>query len=138
MFSDTIPKLDPEETDTASENEDELQLPKPITSLFNEENLMLNPRELKDKCSETMAQLNYTKEQIENLEKKTRNQAISSLWYGHRKGRITASMAHKVLVKKDSTAPNNLLCTIMGYNALISQAKNKLNGVLKMKIEAVL
>ena len=58
VFFDTIPKLDPEETDSASENEDELQLPEPITSLFNEENLMLNPRELKDKCSETMTQLN--------------------------------------------------------------------------------
>ena len=126
VFFDTIPKLDPEETDTASENEDELQLPEPITSLFNEENLMLNPQELKDKCSETMTRLNYTKEQIENLEKKTRNQTISSLWYEHRKGRITASKAHRILVKKDSTPPNNLLCSIMGYSAIDISGKEQI------------
>ncbi|CAC5384490.1 unnamed protein product [Mytilus coruscus] len=46
---------------------------------------------------------NRFRKETENLEVATRNQAISSLWYQHRMGRITTSKAHDVLVRKSTT-----------------------------------
>ncbi|XP_048734036.1 uncharacterized protein LOC125650107 isoform X2 [Ostrea edulis] len=54
--------------------------------------------------------------QVSNLEKATRNQSISPLWYQHRMGRITASKAHDVLVRRDSTSPDNLVKRVAGYS----------------------
>lgn len=54
--------------------------------------------------------------QASNLEEATRNQSVSSLWYQHRMGRVTASKAHDVLTRRSATPPENLVNRIMGYN----------------------
>ena len=116
-FFSLIPKLDPEETDSASEDEDESNLPQPLTALYSEEYATLTKHQLKEKCSQLAKELQVTPEQCKELEKVTRNQSICPLWFEHRKGRITASKAHRVLKRKESTPPDNLLKSIMGYEA---------------------
>ena len=94
-FFSLIPKLDPEETDSASEDEDEPTHLDPITCLYSQTYASLAADELQKKGADLIANLNYTSGQRENLELVTRNQSISPLWYEHRKGRITASKAHR-------------------------------------------
>ena len=116
-FLQLIPKLDPEETDSASEDEDESNLPQPLTALYSGEYATLTKHQLKEKCSQLAKELQVTPEQCKELEKVTRNQSICPLWFEHRKGRITASKAHSVLKRKESTPPDNLLKSIMGLKA---------------------
>ena len=116
-FFSLIPKLDPEETDSASEDEDESNLPQPLTALYSDEYATLTKHQLKEKCSQLAKELQVTPEQCKELEEVTRNQSICPLWFEHRKERITASKAHSVLKGKESTPPDNLLKSIMGYKA---------------------
>jgi hypothetical protein len=58
-----------------------------------------------------------TDKQSRNLEKATRDQSISTLWYQHRNGRITASKGHDVLTLSPTTSQQNLVKRIMGYNS---------------------
>lgn len=116
-FFSLIPKLDPEETDSASEDEDESNLPKPLTALYSDEYATLTNHQLKEKCSQISKELQVTPEQCKELEQVTRNQSICPLWFEHRKGRITASKAHSVLKRRESTPPENLLKSLMGYKA---------------------
>lgn len=67
-------------------------------------------------CDEVYASYSVSHAQASNLEMATRNQNISPLWYQHRMGRITASKAHDVFVRKDSTPPDNLVRRISGYS----------------------
>ncbi|XP_041356500.1 uncharacterized protein LOC121373795 [Gigantopelta aegis] len=46
-----------------------------------------------------------TKQQAINLEMATKNQAISPLWFQHRKGRVTASKAHDILTRRKREHP---------------------------------
>ncbi|CAG2237121.1 unnamed protein product [Mytilus edulis] len=55
--------------------------------------------------------------QATNLEAATRNQAISPLWFQHRMGRVTASKAHDVWTRKDTTSPDVLVKRIVRYSA---------------------
>ena len=102
-----IPKLDPEDTDSASEDEDEVNyIPEPITSLHQEEYSSLSKRELQGKSKEILLQLSRitcTQDQILELEKLTREQAICPLWFEHRKGRIAGSIAHELFRRKATT-----------------------------------
>jgi hypothetical protein len=50
----------------------------------------------------------------EYLEAITRNQAISTSWYQHRMGRVTGTIAHDVLTRRDTTIPDNLVKRIVG------------------------
>ena len=116
-FFSLIPKLDPEETDSALGDEDESNLPQPLTALYSDEYATLSKRQLKEKCSQLAKELQVTPEQCKELENVTRNQSICSLWFEYGKGRITASKAHSVVKRKESTPPDNLLKSIMGYKA---------------------
>ena len=118
-FFTLIPKLDPEDTDSASEDEDEVNyIPEPITSLHQEEYSSLSKRELQGKSKEILLQLSrITQDQILELEKLTREQAICPLWFEHRRGRITGSIAHELFRRKATTPPENLLRKIMGYDS---------------------
>ena len=58
-----------------------------------------------------------TKQQVTNLEMATKNQAVSPLWYQHRMGRVTASKAHSVLTRRETTCPDNLVKRIVGYTS---------------------
>ena len=115
VFFDMIDKLDPEDTDSASEDEDQTSLPTPLTSLYDiYQDKHMQEEEIKELFYSN--KLWPTSAQIAQLEKVTRDQAVSRLWYEHRKGRITASKFHDVCNRKSSTTSDTLLCSIMGYN----------------------
>lgn len=73
------------------------QLPKPLTSLFNDSNKQLTPQELENKYEATFNNLKATDEECEYLKKSTINQSNSLTWHEQRVGRITASVANDVL-----------------------------------------
>ena len=70
-----------------------------------------------ENCANFVNSYVVTEEQSANLEQATRDQAISTLWYQHRNGRITASKAHDVLTLRPTTSPQNLVRRIMGYSS---------------------
>ena len=115
VFFDLIPKLDPEETDSASEGEDELHVLQPITSL-RIENCNLSGHGLEQKCKKVFDSMEVKTDQVKELELRTREQSVCKLWFSHRHGRITGSKFHDVIVRRDSTPPDNLVSAIMGYN----------------------
>ena len=64
-------------------------LPVPLTSFYKEENTELTYSELLKVCDETTISL--TSSQCELVERQTRKQASSRVWFEQRRGRITAS-----------------------------------------------
>ena len=66
-------------------------LPKPLTDLFDETLLDVSYPELLEKSHETFTKLKITAEYANMLEKATKSQSNSTLWFRHRAGRITAS-----------------------------------------------
>ena len=63
---------------------------------------------------------NLTNQSIDRLCKLTKSQSKSMLWKKHRKGRVTASVMHKVLRIKDTTNRKNIVNEILGLNPPIS------------------
>ncbi|XP_071119026.1 uncharacterized protein [Haliotis cracherodii] len=114
VFFKTIPPLDEEETDSADEDEDMESFPPSLTSLCHD---LATDEDLVSICEKKWNDYNCEPAQIQNLEEVTRNQAISPLWYEHRKGRITGTKAHDILVMKDTTDPTNTIKRIMGYSS---------------------
>lgn len=72
VFFDLIPKLDPEETDSASEGEDELHVMEPLT-LLQIENSNLSGHQLEQKCKEVFDSIHVTSDQVKELEFRTHN-----------------------------------------------------------------
>ena len=66
------------------------------------------------KCEEAFNNLAVTGEQAQALEKATRGQSLSKLWFQHRAGRITASML-KFSVHTDITQPSQSLIKKICY-----------------------
>ena len=56
-----------------------------------------------------------SKNQIESIFERTKTQNISKLWYDHRKGRVTGTKAHDILVRKETTPPDKLVMRIIDY-----------------------
>ena len=59
--------------------------------------------------------IQFTEKEAAFLEKSTRGQSSSSLWYNHRLGRITASMFARVAKYGQITYPTALVKSIMQY-----------------------
>ena len=66
-------------------------LPRSLTSLFSKKNKALSEVQLKEASTLTFESMAITAEEADYLECSTKLQACSSLWFDHRKGRITAS-----------------------------------------------
>ena len=115
MFFDLIPKLDPEETDSASEGEDEFHVMEPLTSLQIDNSNLSGPQ-FAQKCKEVFDSIRVTSDQVKELELKTREQSVCKLWFEHRCGRITGTKFHDVIVRRDWTPPDSLVSAVMGYN----------------------
>ena len=64
-------------------------LPDAVTALYREEYMDLDYIELLEKCHNT--QMSITEAECRAIEKETRNQAESKVWFAQRAGRITAS-----------------------------------------------
>ncbi|XP_041379096.1 uncharacterized protein LOC121391584, partial [Gigantopelta aegis] len=101
------------DTDTASEDE---EIPQLLTRFHEVEYSFLTPEDLQKKCEEFMKDFKPTQHQIDNLEKMTRSQADSTLWHRHREGRITATVAHDIKTRRETTPTEGLLNRIMKYN----------------------
>ena len=106
---------------------------KPLTSLYSADIRTLEVIEKEEIMSQIWELYKITEEQIDILEEKTRSQAISSLWYEHRKGRITASKVHYILTLKTTTDPTNILTTLMGYTSKDISYLKPVKWVLTMK-----
>ncbi|CAG2209461.1 unnamed protein product [Mytilus edulis] len=92
-----IEMLPPEEKTQPTE-----KFPKLLTSL-HQPDIAPNSEYIND----TYQKYTVTDSQAYHLEEATRNQAVSPLWFEHRKGRVTASKAHDVLRMREQTAPDN-------------------------------
>ncbi|XP_046392431.1 uncharacterized protein LOC124160590 [Ischnura elegans] len=85
------------DTDTASECGDEEHLPPLILDIFRREKKIRGlDLDLAAGC-ELLRQLFVTDKQCEGLERATVGQRKNNLWQQHRRGRVTASMVHKIL-----------------------------------------
>jgi len=70
----------------------------------------------------------YTIEQCKLIEEMTRSQASSDEWYTHRRGRISASIAHRVLTKnRKLAAAGNVDCSSLVSEILRDGADSSLN-----------
>ena len=78
------------------------QLPPVLTDLFKAPNATLPLSQLRDMA--TSVSVVITSQQATAVEKATRGQAKSKVWYAQRAGRITASKMHQVLKSGDSPA----------------------------------
>ena len=65
--------------------------PPPLNELFVEEYLVAPYTDLMDKCDECFGKIKVTMEQAKIVEKNTRSQTKSKLWFQQRSGRVTAS-----------------------------------------------
>ena len=66
-----------------------LQLPKPLTFLFHEENAKMSFKELMVLCEATKISISAV--DCHNIEVETKAQSSSQVWFEQRAGRITAS-----------------------------------------------
>ncbi|XP_033747958.1 uncharacterized protein LOC117332976 [Pecten maximus] len=115
VFFTTIPPVGPQETVEKPKKTE--KAPATITSLFCTDNIPSDTDGLKDKCQEVWTSYIVTHDPASFIEQSTRNQNVCSRWFEHRKGRITASKAHDVFVRRDSTKPDNLVRRIVGYQS---------------------
>ncbi|KAH3724384.1 hypothetical protein DPMN_050200 [Dreissena polymorpha] len=111
VFFTTIPKLDPEETETASEGGEFQECMQSLRGL-NREYGTLPVDDESLRC--IWSHYKCRKEQVDMLEKETRGQSVCPLWFEHRKGRITGTKAHDVFVMKESSNTDNLVRLITG------------------------
>lgn len=74
-----------------------LPIPKPLSSLYNKELTTLPYEELKKYCEELFPTIRVTEAESNAVEYLTRKQSQSSVWFDHRIGRITASVAKSAL-----------------------------------------
>ena len=110
VFFTTIPSLDPEETDSASEQGEHQEILQPLRDLHHHYDNDVNEGQL----AEIWREYKCTESQANDLELQTRGQTICPTWYEQRKGRITASKAHDILVRRQTTKPDNLVRLITG------------------------
>ena len=70
---------------------DNIELPKPLTGLYDSELCKLDFEDLLEKSNRVFEAMNISSEQTKAIEEATRNQSKSSLWFDMRAWRITAS-----------------------------------------------
>ena len=83
-------------------------LPHPLTNLFMEEMLEADYSDLLQTCELVFNRLSISLEQTLELEKATRGQHQSKLWFQHRAGHVTASLL-KAAVRTDHSQPSRSL-----------------------------
>ena len=88
------------------------ELPKPLTNLFVEAYLELTYEELLDKCEDVLSNVSLTYLQCQAIEKYTRQQCLSKIWFQQRAGRITASKL-KQAVQTNLEKPSQSLISAM-------------------------
>ncbi len=89
-------------------------LPKPLPDLYTEAYLHLSYLDLLQKSEDVYKNLSITSTQAEAVEKNTRGQCYSKLWFQQRAARITASKL-KGAVRTDVTQPSRSLIRAICY-----------------------
>ena len=89
-------------------------LPKPLSSLFNEQLLEVSFSQLLERSIEILRNITSSPEQAKSLEVLTRGQSHSKLWYQYRAGRITASK-FKAAVHTSTPQPSQSLIKHICY-----------------------
>ena len=74
---------------------DSIELPKPLTELYNSELCKLDFEDLLEKSNRVFEAMDISSKQAKAIEEATRNQSKSSLWFDMRAGRITVSKFHQ-------------------------------------------
>ena len=90
------------------------ELPKPLTDLFVEAYLELTYEELLDKCENILSNVSLTYLQCQAIEKYTRQQCLSKIWFQQCAGRITASKLKQV-VQTNLEKPSQSLIRAICY-----------------------
>ena len=78
--------------------------------------------EIKQKAQGIKRKLNFTEDEINLIEKKTRLQSQESDWFLYRKGRITASKCKRVASLKPTTSPSKTMKELLVNNTPQSTA----------------
>jgi hypothetical protein len=115
VFFTTIPRLEPEETETASDGGETATILQPLRMLYDNNNELLGDSELREEVTRTWRSYRCSHEQALQLEGATKGQSVSPLWFEHRKGRITGTKAHDVLIWKGKGDPSRLVRQITGF-----------------------
>ncbi|XP_041955495.1 uncharacterized protein LOC121714280 [Alosa sapidissima] len=91
-------------------------IPKPLSSLYNAENLQKDYNQLLEESNKILCGdlLNITEEQVNIIIDSTRDQYKSKVWFGQRCGRVTASVC-KAVVKSDVYNPPKSLIKSICY-----------------------
>ena len=88
-------------------------LPPPLPTLFKESNLQVDSLEkLSERCKSV--EVSLTSVEVTQVEKATREQSLSKIWFEQRAGRITASKMHDVM-KTSLTSPSVSLIKSICY-----------------------
>ena len=90
------------------------EFPVNLSTLYKPEYLDLSYNLLLIECEKVFDSLTVTKEQATNLEKETRKQANSKMWFHYRAGRITASKL-KSAANTDPAQPSQSLIKAVCY-----------------------
>ena len=96
------------------------RLPPPLTTLYDRKCKGLNKSQLFNACQSAFEAITITTEEAIYLEQSTRLQAQSSVWFEHRKGRLTASKFGQIS-RTNPTCPSlSLLKDVMQYSQSLS------------------
>ena len=87
-------------------------LPPTLSSLFNEEFLEMSYLDLLKKCEESFFSITVTQQQAKHLEKVTRSQADSKMWFQYRASCVTASKFKAAAHTNKSSPSQSLIKTI--------------------------
>jgi len=98
-------------------HEPEPNLPPLLTALYDAKYACYSGAELVELCEETFTHLSISTEESKFLERCTRQQSNSCLWYNYRVGRITASKFHTVAKCTERSYPTSLVKSVMQYSA---------------------
>ena len=96
----------------------ESNLPPLLTSLYDPKHTQCTSHELVKLSEAVQETINYTLDEISFVEKCTRGQSCSTLWFDYRIGRITASMFGQIAKCTERVFPMSLVKSIMQYTSV--------------------
>lgn len=112
-----------------SQNEEENNYPSEIISPIKACDSPMSLQGIKERCERIKKTLNVSSEEASKVESETREQSDSTLWYLHRKGRITASKSYRIAAMKNTTSPSKAIKECM--YAQMKPTKYMLEGLAK-------
>lgn len=99
----------------SEDNNNELNLPPLLSSLYNKRYRKCSKQELSDIAAHKFSDIQFSKQQAAFLESSTRGQSLSTLWHDYRFGRITASVFGRAAKCKEMIYPTSLVKSVMQY-----------------------